>query len=163
MTLHSISICRGSTIIPESRFIFGGRLDGARRSKRTRSTSRSIGQPLADNTPYDKIGAGAVVNAEPQAVVVPEVELSSVAVQMGLPAMLVDADHSPLEDAVEAFDGVGVDFTAPILACAVPNEIMFSEVLREVGVLPGFIGHDVRAAVNVGLDDRQQCLRRGRT
>lgn len=143
-------------MIPESRLIFGGLTVAARLSMRRCSTSRSVGQTLADDALHDQIGPGHVVDAKPDAVVVPEVKLGGIAMQMGLTAMLVDADHPALEDAVEAFDGVGVDFAAPILASAMGDEIMLGEVFGDLAVLPGFVGHDVRTTVHVRLDDGQQ-------
>ena len=75
-------------------------------------TSRSIGQTLA----LDAIqGFGCpllIVNAEPDAVVVAEVELRQVAVQVLFLAVLIDAAHPSLEHAEVAFDGVGMDHDA---------------------------------------------------
>ena len=73
------------------------------------SKSRSVSQPLANDALQHPVGAGDIVNAKADPVVAPEIELCDVAVQMPLGAMLVDALHAPLEHAVEAFGGVGVD------------------------------------------------------
>ena len=48
---------------------------------------------------------------------VAEIELGQIAVKMLLAAMLVNADHAALEDAVVALDGVGADVT-PVLRSA---------------------------------------------
>ena len=73
--------------------------------------------------------------------------------------MLIDALHPALEDAEEAFNGVGVDLTPPIFANAMPHEVMLGEITGEKLVLPGFVGHHDCAAVNVSLQDRHNILR----
>lgn len=93
--------------------------------------------------------------------VVPEIELGHVAMQVLLAAMLIDALHAALEDAVEAFNRIGMDGAAHILACAVANVIMLGEELAEMRVLAGFIGHDMGARGDIRLDDRQQIGRGG--
>lgn len=74
--------------------------------------------------------------------------------QVLLAAMLIDALHAALEHGVEAFHGVRVDEAPAILARTMANVIMLGKVLVQVGILPGFIGHDGRAGQYVGLDDR---------
>ena len=72
--------------------------------------------------------------------------------------MLIDALHPALENAEEAFNGVGVDRTAPVFANAMPHEVMLGEIAGEKLVLPGFVGHHDCAAVNVSLQDRHNVL-----
>ena len=45
--------------------------------------------------------------------------------------MLVDADHAPLEDAEEAFDGVGVDLASDVFTLGVDDDLMRGGVGRE--------------------------------
>ena len=69
----------------------------------------SICEAFADNA-FDRIfGALYVVNSTTNAIVIPKVEFSQVAVQVLFAAMLIDALHSALENRVVAFDRVGVD------------------------------------------------------
>ena len=74
--------------------------------------SRFIGQSLPFDAEQRAVGALDVVDAEPNAIGVPEIKLGQIAVKMLLAAMLIDADHAALENAVIAFDGVGVDLLA---------------------------------------------------
>jgi hypothetical protein len=82
-------------------------------------TNCSIGEALPLGAFQGQIGTGFVVNAQLGAGVVPEVEFGGVAGEMVFGAVLVNPNHPPLEDAVEAFNGVGVDFPAPVFACVV--------------------------------------------
>ena len=72
------------------------------------SRSRSIGETLANDALERLVGTCAVVHTERNPVVVPEIELGKVAIQMLPAAMLINAGHSALEDAEEAFDGVAL-------------------------------------------------------
>ena len=54
----------------------------------------SIGEPLADDTANRAIGAQLVINAERDAVAVPEIELGKIPMQVALVAALIDAGHA---------------------------------------------------------------------
>src|SRR6266404_1588626 len=71
------------------------------------ATSRSVGQPLADDAPHRILDALFIVDAERHPVVVPKIELREIALQMPLVAVLVHANHAAVEHREEAFDGVG--------------------------------------------------------
>src|SRR5690349_4834560 len=77
--------------------------------------SPSIGEALADAALYGCVGARHVVNAQRDAMVVPEVELAQIAMQVLLTAVLIDALHTALEDREVALDGVGVRVPAHVL------------------------------------------------
>ena len=77
-------------------------------------SSCPIGQPLADDAPYRRFGALLIIETECGTGIVPEIKFSGVAVQMPLVAMLIDADHAALEDAVEALNRVGADLAASV-------------------------------------------------
>ena len=62
-----------------------------------------------------------IVKPKAIAVVISEIEFCKVTVQMLLSAMLIDALHAALEDREIAFDGVGVDVAAHVLAAGVVN------------------------------------------
>src|ERR1700680_3973528 len=61
-------------------------------------TSRSIREALANDTLDRPLSAFDVVNPEPHAVAVAEIELGKISVQVLLFAMLIDALHTALED-----------------------------------------------------------------
>ena len=82
-------------------------------------TSPAVSEALADDTFQRLLGSLPIVEAVRGTVRVAEIELGEIAVQMLLRAMLVDAPHAPhapVEDAEIAFDGVGVDEAANVLA-----------------------------------------------
>jgi hypothetical protein len=58
-------------------------------------TSRPIGQPLALGTLNHLGSEGGIVNAQRHAMVVPEIELTQVAVQVALLAVLVRPPRMP--------------------------------------------------------------------
>lgn len=64
-------------------------------------------------------GALSVVDFESDTVVVAEVELSKVAVQVLLAAVLIDALHAALEDREVALDGARVNVATDVLTLAV--------------------------------------------
>ena len=72
--------------------------------------------------------------------------------------VLVDAFHPALEHRIVAFDGIGMHDPANVFPGAVARGVMFGEVLVQLRILAGFIGHDVGAGRNVRLDDWQQVL-----
>ena len=57
-------------------------------------------------------------------------------------AMLVNALHAALENAEIAFNRVGVDVTAHILAFAVGREIVICKLRTKLAILFRFIGID---------------------
>ena len=58
--------------------------------------------------------ARAIVNAELDAIGIPEIELGEIAVKVLFSAVLVNADHAALEDAIVALDSVGADSHATL-------------------------------------------------
>jgi hypothetical protein len=88
--------------------------------------SRSVGQPLADRAQQRRLGAHGVVHAQPDPVVVAEIELGEVAVEVLLAAVLVDALHAPLGDREVAFRRVGVDVVADVLAGRVGRTVSWA-------------------------------------
>jgi hypothetical protein len=54
-------------------------------------TSRSIGQPLADNALQGEIGACRIIYAEFDAIGIAEIKFCKIAMQMLFVAMLIDA------------------------------------------------------------------------
>jgi len=62
------------------------------------------------------VSAGHVINAKPNAVIVPEIELHKIPMQMLLFAVLISAAHSAFENREVAFNGVGVNITTHVFA-----------------------------------------------
>ena len=58
-----------------------------------------IGQPLANDAQQSRLGAHRVVHAESDPMVVAKIELGEIAMQVALPAVLIDAAHAALEHA----------------------------------------------------------------
>lgn len=71
-------------------------------------------------------------------------------------AMLINALHATLEDAEIAFNGVGVDVAANIVALAVRGEVMFREIVTNLAELLGFICINDCFLGDVLTQDRQQ-------
>src|SRR5437899_1255287 len=92
--------------------------------------SRLIGEPLALHAEQKNLGAVLIFDAERLAIAIAEIEFSKVAVQVIVPAMLIDALHAALEDREKAFDGVGMHgaiFEGNILSNHVPGETMIGK------------------------------------
>lgn len=70
--------------------------------------------------------------------------------------MLVDALYVSLEDREEAFDGVGVGFTTSVFALVVTDNAVTGELSPYLGVVGGFVGHDIRVAP-LGCFKAQRC------
>lgn len=113
-----------------------------------------VGEALADHTAKDQVCALSVLDTSCRAVGVAEVIFRQIAVQVLLAAMLVDAPHPALEDAEVAFDGVGVDGAAHVLARAVVHALMVGNVERDEAIDGAFVGHDASFAADVGGDNR---------
>jgi len=90
--------------------------------------SRSISEPLADDTHKGALGSLHVIYAEPDAIAIAEVEFAQIAVQMALIAVLVDALRATFEDAVKALKGVGVNLAAHVFAFAMVYAFMACEL-----------------------------------
>ena len=126
-----------------------------------RETSCSIGEPLALG-PYERpIGAGLIVDAEPNSVVVPEIELGRVAMQVRLADVEVAAVDPALEDREVVFGGVGVPKRTPhVFLRGVINGTVPRELAPDRPIDRAFVGHQVTGLVHVGDNDRLQGLRR---
>lgn len=88
--------------------------------------------------------------------VVAKIELCNVAVKVLLGAMLIDALHATLENAVVALKGVRVGIAPDVLARAMRDELMLHEIPAEMGVLAGLVRHDGGLFGDVGTDDRHE-------
>jgi hypothetical protein len=119
--------------------------------------SRSIGQPLADNTADRSLGALLVFDAESRAVVIAEIEFGEIPVQMPLVTMLVDAAHATLEHGKEALGGVHMSLAAhPLFVAVVDGFMASSKPLTDAAVGRPLVGHQSAGAICVLHDDPAQ-------
>jgi hypothetical protein len=132
------------------------------RLNRLRAISSLIGEALSRRAGDRARRALCVANAQLDAVRMPEIKLSDVAVQMLFTTMLINAFHAALKDAVKALDRVGVNLAAPILASAVIDIFVTRELFAKVCILAGFVGHDSGFFRDVGAKNRDQ-MSGGRT
>src|SRR6185437_11804989 len=64
--------------------------------------------------------------------------------QVLLAAMLVDALHAAFEDAVVAFNRVGVDVAvANVFVCGVLYRAVARKLLADADIMPGFVRHQM--------------------
>ena len=117
------------------------------------STSRSIGEALAHDAFQSSISARAVINAEAQAVVVPKVKFSQVAVQMLLCAVLVNSVHAALKHAKVTLDGVGVDFAPHVFLDAVVDGFVLGQGGAGPVIDAGFVSHQAGLFGHILHDD----------
>src|SRR5262249_23730180 len=123
--------------------------------------SRSIGQALADDA-FDRIFSPLhIVYAQPDPIVVPEVELRKIPVQVLFLTVLIHALHAALEDREVALHGVGSDDVgaalrevpdvgvAHIFVGAVGHGVVAREILAQVVIVLGLIGGHPAFAVHV--------------
>src|SRR6185437_7731722 len=132
---------------------------------------------LANDALGQLIGAGGIVHAKRNAVVMAEVKLRKIAVQMLFAAMLVDAEHAAFEHTEIAFNRVGgddrrlnnglaiwADFVSDlvpvtdVLILLVVDRIVLRELGTEFYVNLGLIGHQMRFFGDVGAYDRRNLV-----
>lgn len=114
-----------------------------------------IGKPFPDDALERFASAGGIVNAECDAIVMPEIELREVALKVRLGNVVIHASDTALHDRKIAFDGVGMGLTAHVFLNAMINGLML-EVLIDVTVLPGIVCHDGGIGMNLFAKDRAQ-------
>jgi hypothetical protein len=76
------------------------------------ATRSAIPQPLADDSLHRQFGPLNIVNANPDPVRVPEIELGKVRMKVLLFAVLIYALHASFEHRIEIFHGVRMHKTA---------------------------------------------------
>ena len=122
------------------------------------ATNCSIGQALANDTLERLYGAGFIVHAQRDAVVIAEIIFAQIAVKVLFIAMLIDALHAALEDREIAFNGIGVSRRRGHIPCAVHDGFMRGDMRVRALIEAAFIG--VQAAF--AGDVRDHDLRHGR-
>lgn len=110
------------------------------------ATSCFISKPLALDPLKGNFGALAVIDAKPLTVVLPEIELSQVAVKMLGIDVLINADDAALEDREKPFKRVGMHVAARPFKLGVIDTLMFGkttefEVLRHVANEAAILAH----------------------
>src|SRR5437763_670040 len=114
------------------------------RSRLGLETSCFISQALADDALDREVRAARIVDAEPFAVAVAEVEFGKVAVKVLLAHMEVAADDPALQDREEAFNRIRVELAAHIFFGAVIDDAM-PEVAAHVAILARVVGAEDRS------------------
>src|SRR6266446_2800006 len=117
--------------------------------------SLPIRQPLPDNALQRSFGALYIINTEPNAIAVAEIELSKISVQVLFFAMLVDAFHAALEDRIEAFNRIGVDVAANVFLLTVVDGFVAGKLRTNLKILTSLVGHQGGFFRDVGANDRR--------
>jgi hypothetical protein len=120
-------------------------------------TNPPIGKALVAGGCKKLFSALGIGNLECRAAIVKEIEFRQVVVKMGFAAMLIDADHSALEDREHAFDRVGVNdpmileiFSYRCLRKWITNIVKISRI--EHCVRPGSrVGEPIRVEITTEL------------
>jgi hypothetical protein len=102
-----------------------------------------IGKALALGTFQRTIRAGVVIAAKRNPVVIPEVKFGQIPVQMGFRNVLVNAVNAALENTEIALNRVGMHVAANIFPSTVGDSAVRSEVVADIGIKLGLIGHEV--------------------
>ena len=79
--------------------------------------------------------------------------------QMLFAAMLIDAFHSALKNAVEIFDGVCVHVATNVFIGFMADALVAREVIAEREIMPTFVRHHRGFFCNIRLDDRDYISR----
>jgi hypothetical protein len=108
-----------------------------------------IRDTLAPRTLQRVISTLRVIHAKRNPVVVPEIELAQIPLQMNFGDVLVNAVDASLEDAEIALNGVGMDIATNVFAVGVVDGAMRSEVVADIGVNLGLVGHQDAIERNV--------------
>src|SRR6516162_2318048 len=117
------------------------------------AVSRSIGQPFPIYTTKRASGALHVIDAQRDAVAVPEIKLAQIPVQMSFGAMLVYAPHPALEDREEAFGAIDVGFAARPFLGGVVDTAMSRKASPNAAIGVTFVSH--KLAVGVGIPEHR--------
>jgi hypothetical protein len=116
--------------------------------------SRSIGEPLSDDTPERAIGPLYVINYERNPLVVAEVELAQIPLQMLLADVMIDAIDAAFQDREISLDRVGVGVATDILFCRVIHSLMAGEALADRCIEAALVSAQIRLRRNLLFEDR---------
>jgi hypothetical protein len=125
---------------------------------RTAAISGTVCQAPTDDVLNHLVRAILVVNAQPNPVAVAEIKLCQIAMQMLLRAMLIDALHAALENAVEALNRVrnsDVRRLARILKLTMVDSLMVFLLATNFPVTVGFVRHQVAFPADIFPQDRR--------
>lgn len=121
--------------------------------------SRRIGQALTLGTNKRAVGAGQIVNAERDPVVMPEVEFGCIAMKVLLTDVKIAAIDAALEDRKEVLDRVGMPECGPhIFLGGVVDGAVAGELAADRGINRRVVGHEVSGLVDMRGNDRLQAL-----
>jgi hypothetical protein len=122
-----------------------------------RETSCSISEPLAFGADDRAVGSGDIINPERDSVVVPEIELGSVAMQMCLANVEIAAVDTALEDREEVLDRVGVpERASDVFLRTVVDRAVAGELVSHRPIDRCIVSHQIACLVHVRGDDRLQ-------
>src|ERR1700685_519533 len=114
----------------------------------------AICQALSDDALERVRGTLRIFDAKPRTIVVAEIKLRDVAMQVLFAAMLVDALHAALEDAVVAFERVHVHIAVDVFALVVVDLLMLGNTeTAAIFVVSRRIRHQPAFLVHVATDD----------
>jgi len=116
------------------------------------STSRSIGEPLSLEALQSNVGTAHVINAQPFAVGIAEIELAQIPAQMHVADVLIDAIEPAFQDAEIALDGIGVEHAAHVLLPRVVDGAVSAEIPADIVVGHAFIGEEERLRISMSRD-----------
>jgi hypothetical protein len=119
-------------------------------------TSRSIGEPFADYAAKRAIGAFSVIDAERNAVVMPEIEFGEVAMQMFLADVLIDTVDPSLQDRKVPFSSIGVGIASYIFVLGMNDCLVAGEFLADLPIDAALVCSEVRCFVDSSFKDRPQ-------
>ena len=144
--------------------------DRARRRRLGRASERRFAREFGDETSHRSGACPSrqqardprvqVIDTERDPVVLPEIELGSIAMQVRFAHVKVAAEHAALEDRKEVFDRVGMPELRPdIFLDRVVDGAMPAKLPTYAGVDWAIVGHQIRRLAHVRDDDRLQGLR----
>src|SRR5207248_7807780 len=94
-----------------------------------------------------------IINAEANAVAVPEIELGEITVQMAVATMLINSAHAAFEDREEALNGVGARLAAHPFAASMHDVIVPSELATDTAIELRLVGIQDAVTLEVLAND----------
>jgi hypothetical protein len=122
-------------------------------------TSRSIGEPLADDSAQCPVRAFQVINAKRGPVAVPEIEFGEVPVKMFLADVLIDPIDAALQDREVVLRCIGVRIAANVFILRVNDGLMAREFLARFPVNAALVSSQVGGFIDPFLKNWPQVRR----
>jgi len=123
------------------------------------ATSRSVGQPLANDAPDGLLGAFNIIDPDGGPGVVAEIEFGEIPVKMAIVAVLINAAHPSFEHRKKSFCGVHVRVAArPFLFAVIDGFMAARKSIADMAVCRTFIGHQPALTIGVLHNDAAQSV-----